>query len=26
LNTLLFMRKELKKDKYKNARLPYIKE
>ncbi len=26
LNTLLFMRKELKKDQYKNARLPYIKE
>lgn len=25
-NTLLFMREELKKDQYKNARLPYIKE
>ncbi|MCF6243175.1 MAG: hypothetical protein L3J74_17780 [Bacteroidales bacterium] len=26
LNTLMLMREELKKDKYKNARLPYIKE
>ncbi len=26
LNTLMLMRKELKKNQYKNARLPYIKE
>lgn len=26
LNTLLYMREELKKDPYKNAKLPYIKE